>query len=472
MKSILLAVPHEHSLDALYPPVGLLYLAAATRTHGHEVKVMVGQVVGDEAILKEFEKKYYDYFGTTILTPLREASYDLIRNIKRMRPECTIIVGGPHVSILPEQTLRHVPEIDIAVIGEGEETLAEILSGKSLENIAGILYRKGTNLYRTKQRASLHPNCIPMPAWDLIDLTPYRSYEKIVIDGKELGPMLTVYSSRGCTGSCSFCSTWWVWKRWRQISAVQFAEEIEYLYQRGINHFFIADDSMINTEDFVDVFLEEIQQRKLKIHFKIACRADKITPHIAHALKQAGCYEVHVGFESGSQRILDAMGKKITVEQNIQAAEALRKAGIRVYALMVIGHIDETLESINETIDFLERIKPDVVASMAGLMLLPGTRDYQRAKREGFISDDFWLGKEPFLYYTKNFSREELLLIREAITRRRKIRSRNSLKFQIIWQKVKGFKNIMNPKFIWWKIRQSFVTLTRRINPLCRNMEQ
>lgn len=435
----LLALPHKHSQDALYPPVGLLYLAAAARDHDHEVCVLDGQIVGDEAILEEFNRPGYRYFGTTILSPLREHSYNLIRQIKCVRPESIVIVGGAHVSILPEQTMRHIPEIDIAVVGEGEQTMVEILSGKDLKDIPGIWYRKGGKLLKTPQRAPLEPSAIPIPAWDLIDITAYRSYEEIVIDKRTLGPMLAVYSSRGCTGSCSFCSTWWVWKHWRQISAARFVDEIEYLYEKGIDHFFIADDSMINTCQFVEAFSAELQRRNIQIYFKIACRADKITPTIAHTLKQAGCYEVHIGFESGSQRILDAMGKKITVDQNVRAADAVRQAGMRVYALMIIGHIHDDINSINETINFLKMIKPEVVASMNGLMLLPGTRDYQHAKREGFISDDFWLGKEPYKIYTVVFSEQELSDVRYMIDNQKKILSRRLLPIQVQFGKKLRF---------------------------------
>jgi anaerobic magnesium-protoporphyrin IX monomethyl ester cyclase len=452
MKSILLAIPEKHSLDALYPPVGLLYLAAVARNNGHEVRVMDGQIVGNETILKEFGQRKYDYFGTTILSPLREDSYALIRKTKQIRPECIVIAGGVHVSILPKQTMHHVPEIDIAVIGEGEETLSDILSGKPLPDIYGIWYRNGDGVYKTQPRKSLEVNCISIPAWDLIDIKAYRSFEEIVVDGEKLGSMLTVYSSRGCTGKCSFCSTWWIWKRWRQFSADRFVDEIEQLYRRGINHFFFADDSMINNEEFIEFFYDEIRRRKLKIHFKISCRVDKINYHVANIMRKAGCYEAHVGFESGSQRILDAMGKGITVEQNIRAAESLHRAGIRVYALMVIGHIDEDVNSINETIDFLNEIRPTVVASMNGLMLLPGTKDYQRCKKESFIADDFWLGDEPFKIYTGTFSLQELMLIRKMINHRFKIWSRRWLHIQAILYIPNDYLSAFR---LWFPFRQT-----------------
>lgn len=432
-------------MDASYPPAGLLYIAAAARDCGHEVQVIDGQIVGDEALLQEFSDKDFDYFGTTILTPLREASYEIIRKIKAIRPQCITIAGGAHVSILPEQTMRHEPQIDIVVVGEGEKTIVDILSGKPLEHIPGIWFREGEKLRHTPRRAQIDPAVLPMPAWDLIDITPYRAYEDVVIEGASYTdkPFLTIYSSRGCTGSCSFCSTWRIWREWRQVPVDRFINEIEYLHGRGIDHFFIADDSMINNEDFVESFANELTRRNIGIRFKIACRADKITQRVVLALKRSGCYEVHIGFESGSQRILDALGKKLTVEDNIRAAKLIREAGMRVYALMIIGSIQEDVNSINETIDFLNLIQPDVVASVGGLMLLPGTRDYHEAVRQGFLKNDYWQGKQLFPFYTKNFSQKELGLLNLAIQMRRKIWSRRLLRFQFLLQYPMKFERIM-----------------------------
>lgn len=423
MSNILLAIPRQHSLDALYPPVGLLYLAAAARNAGHEVTVVDGQIDGDDKILQVLQEGTFHYFGTTILTPLRNFSYDLIKKVRGVDSRCVIIAGGPHVSILPEQTLRHVPEIDIAVLGEGEATLVEILSGKSLGDIPGICYRAGDRVVKNKRAGMIDPAKLPMPAWDLIDICRYRSFEEVVVDGQVLGPMLTIYSSRGCAGACSFCSTWWVWNCWRQLPSEHFFREIKYLYDRGIDHFFIADDSMIGNEAFVVELAEAVAGAGLALHLKVACRADMVTETVARALKQAGCYEVHVGFESGSQKILDAVGKKITVQQNIDAALTLKRAGLKVYALMVVGSLEEDIDSINETIDFLKIINPDVLCSMGGLMLLPGTRDYEKAKKLGVVDDGYWLGSGQYPVYTGKYSSRQLRYIMGKIQRREKVRN-------------------------------------------------
>jgi anaerobic magnesium-protoporphyrin IX monomethyl ester cyclase len=419
MKRIFLSIPSKHSLDALYPPVGLLYLAAMARNSGHYVKVVDGQIVGDEALISEFASGEFEYFGTTILTPLREESYKLIRRIKSVKPECITIVGGAHVSILPEQTMGHVPEIDIAVVGEGEETLLDILSGKDLGSIPGIWYRRDGRVFRTPYRAPIDTDRIPVPAWDLIDITKYKAYEEVTIDGKSLAdkPFLTIFSSRGCKGRCSFCSTWWVWRKWRQLPVKRFADEIEYLYRKGVEHFFIADDSMVNDGTFVEELANELLVRNIKIHCKVACRADKVTKEIVRSLKTLGCYEVHVGFESGSQKILDTIGKELTIEDNLRAAKLIREAGMKVYALLIIGSMHEDISTINETIRFLKDIKPDVIGTMGGLMLLPGTRDFRMAVRKGLLTEDYWLTPEKFNIYDETFSRLELSLISFAVRR-------------------------------------------------------
>ena len=434
MKRLFLGIPSRHSLDALYPPAGLLYLASAAREHGHHVEVVDGQIAGDDALLNTFRAGTFDYFGTTILSPLREESYQLIRKVKALKPDCITIAGGAHASILPEQTMRHVPEIDIIAVGEGEGILVDILAAKPLDQIAGIWYRRAGEILKSSNRRPLNAKEIPFPAWDLIDLDQYKAYEKVKIDGVALDkkPFLTIYSSRGCTGRCSFCSTWWVWRQWRQLPVQRFADEIEYLYQRGIEHFFIADDSMISDAGFVEDLADILAERQIHIYCKIACRADKISSRVVSALKRIGCYEIHVGFESGSQKILDAIGKGLTVQHNIRAARLIREAGIRVYALMIIGAIDEDIDSINETIAFLKIIEPDVIASMGGLMLLPGTRDFQKAVRQGFVTKNYWLSQDCFPIYTHTFSKTELKLISFAVRNKIKIWSRHTLYLQLI----------------------------------------
>jgi radical SAM superfamily enzyme YgiQ (UPF0313 family) len=154
---------------------------------------------------------------------------------------------------------------------------------------------------------------------------------------------------------------------------------------------------------------------------------------------------VHVGFESGSQRVLDAMGKGVTVEQNRRAAEIIRAAGMRVYALMVIGSVAESVESINETIDFLNAVQPDVVASVGGLMLLPGTRDFRQAVREGVVREDYWLGDGTYEFYTKTFSREELALLALAVSRRTKLLGPRFMHPQLMLTHPLTYASIIGP---------------------------
>ena len=126
------------------------------------------------------------------------------------------------------------------------------------------------------------------------------------------------------------------------------------------------------------------------------------------------------------------MGKGLTVADNVQAAKLIREAGLTIYALFVIGSIHETIETINETIDLIKLIQPDVIASMGGLMLLPGTRDFREAVREGFVTEEYWLSKGRFPLYTRTFSPIELKLINFAIRKHIKIWSKSFLFFQFI----------------------------------------
>ncbi len=436
MASILLAVPSEHSLEgALYPPAGLLYLAAYAIPHGHKVTVIDGQVQGDEAVYREIVENKYDYFGITILSPMRHNCFLMIKKIKELSPSTAIIAGGAHPSLMPKDVLGQHPEIDIAVIGEGEETLLEILDGRNLEDIPGIAFKRngeggGEETAVNPLREPMDVERIPIPAWHLIDIHRYKSYEERYIDGKPLGPMLTIYSSRGCTGKCSFCSTWRVWRKFRQMSARRFVDEVRLLYDQGIDHFFIADDSMISNLEFVKDFCRLLQEEGMRIHYKIACRADKITDEIAAYLKESGCYEVHIGFESGSPKILSAMNKMIDVEQNKLAAGYVRKHGMGVYALMLFGHFGEDVQSMNETIRFLREIRPDGMGTMGHLMILPGTVDFNRAVKLGYVDRDFWNTEAHYLPWYGTFTPKQFGRIMYFVQTGKTIWSKSLLRWQ------------------------------------------
>lgn len=211
------------------------------------------------------------------------------------------------------------------------------------------------------------------------------------------GPRLVF--SRGCTGQCKFCSTTAFWRGWRCRSPSNFADEVEWLASLGCPHFCLADDAFSLDSTAAKEMLRELARRQLPIAFYATSRPDAFDEELCHLLRAARCDHVSMGLESGSQAILDRMGKQNTVEQNRQIIKWCKQAGLKVTALMIEGNVGETAQTIAETRRFLNETKPEGMGSVKDLWILPGTRFYKEMCDAGKLNDDFWLGPEPYYVY-------------------------------------------------------------------------
>lgn len=187
------------------------------------------------------------------------------------------------------------------------------------------------------------------------------------------------------------------------------ADEIELLYTDfGIRHFCFADDALTINREATIGLCDEIINRKLKIAFHATTRTDCVDEVILAKLKEAGCYKIAYGIETASPKLLENMGKENDIGTSERAITLTKKAGIIVTALIIVGSVGETPETVQETVNFLKRTKPDEVGSVGGLWILPGTKLYRESKKIGFIDDNYWLKNEPFKIYTVEYSREQL----------------------------------------------------------------
>lgn len=422
MKKVLLVNPHETEQSGFSnPPLGLLYLAGTLLKHGFTVRVADGCLDGKEAIsaaIKEFKP---EIVGITCLTPGRKKALDIAKMVKDFDSSTMVVLGGAHSTIMHRQIMEHYSFVDIIVLGEGEVTFLEIAQMKDPAQINGIIYRNNEQIVKTSPRNYIENlDEIPFPAWHLVDLKKYPAIDKGVIRGIDLAiePRISVIFSRGCKGHCDFCSTWWIWKGWRHRSATNMADEIELLYKEyGIRHFCFADDAMtVNREETIKL-CDEIIGRQLNIVFHVTTRTDCVDEIVLEKLKAAGCYKIAFGIETGSPALLKKMCKENDIETAELAIKTSKKAGILVTALLIVGNVGETEESLKDTIRFLKRTKPDDVGCVGGLWILPGTKLYQQCRRKGYIDDDYWLGDEPYMIYTEEFTQEQLSQMQKRITK-------------------------------------------------------
>lgn len=309
---------------------------------------------------------------------------------------CKVIMVGPHVSALAQETLSLAAgAVDAACIGEYDYTLRDAVKDfSSIASVAGTAYYNGGEVVVNKPRPLIENlDELPFPAWKQLDLMKY-------FDGGKLYPYMDVISGRGCPNSCVFC----LWPqvmhglRYRFRSAVNVVDELEsdikILPQILKGEFFFEDDTFtVNKERAISI-CEEIMRRGLKINFSVNARADTADREMFAAMKKAGCRLLLVGFESGSQDILEAANKHITIEESRQFMRLAREAGLQVHGCFVIGLPNETEETAKKTVDFALSLKCDTL-QFSGAVPFPGTSFFRTSEEEGWLKSrkwDEWLG--------------------------------------------------------------------------------
>ena len=372
-----------------HPPLGLLYLAGACRSSGVECRIVDGYLEGERGVREAIIQVGPGWVGVGAMTPGRHQALDVVRLAKRFGYRT--VMGGVHPTLMWHQVMGNCAELDYIVLGEGEESLVRLVQGDSPESIPGVVYRDSCGIPTCSdgpRRNVVDLDSIPFPAWDTVQFDQY-------VSAGGGGPR--VVFTRGCWGNCSFCSTTRFWKGVRQRTPANMAEELRWLKRLGQRSFVFADDQFAANRESVLGLCEAIADDGME--WFATMRADRVDVEMLAAMKRAGCYGCSYGFESGCQRILDGIGKHITVEQNEQAAQLTKEAGLRLVALMIRGNVGETLESVADTRRFLERTRPDEVGSVGALWVLPGTRLYDRMVEAARLSDDFWLTGEPYYIY-------------------------------------------------------------------------
>lgn len=384
-EKVLLIQPNYHIKDdaglwAANPPLGLCYLAAVLEKEKIPVEILDTHVQNLSAnqTVSLIRRKKPRYVGFSILTPAADWCAEVARKLPK---SVTKIGGGPHVSGIPEDTLRS--GFEIAVIGEGEETLSEIVKGQKLENIQGIFYRKGRKILRNPLRPPLDPNMLPLPARHLIlkggTDKPYLS------SGTRYYPWAQIFTSRGCPFNCYFCNKNIYGHKFRARHPENVLEEIDFLVKNyQIKELNFYDDSFNFDIERAEKIMDLIIRRnyKLYLRFSNGIRADKITKRLLLKMKKAGTDYIAYGVESGDPRILSQIPKGETLDQIRQAVRLTADLGIPVTGFFIFGLIGDTKESMQATIDFAKSLPFDrAIFNIA--TPYPGTRMWEMIKQKG-----------------------------------------------------------------------------------------
>lgn len=392
-----------------FPHIGMGYVAAVLEKHGHEVVCLdVGRVGKRQT--DEFLQNRYDLIGLSATSFTLRQAWAMAKEIKSLHKDTVVVLGGPHVSIGMEQSLksRHV---DYAIYGEGEQTMLELSETLQRENkkeprklsaIKGLIFHCGDRVVCNPPRSRIdNLDQVPYPAFHLFQMDKYGSYP--------------LFTSRGCPFGCTFCSIKAIWGTpWKYRSAENIVHEIEYASERFNWHnkpFNIIDDSFNVVPNRVIDFCEKLISRGLNIQwFSSGFRADRIPLELAFKMKDSGCMGVSVGIESANDQILKRIRKRQTLSQCTEGCRNLSRAGIPVHAQFMIGNPGDTFETVKESIEYAKKQRFSNVSFYLALPY-PKTELWDYVKENGtFLKEDYTqfhhFSNEP-VFETPVFSAEE-----------------------------------------------------------------
>lgn len=389
----------------MLPPLGLAYIASTLEKEGFQVNIYDNWLMRKSAgeIKNEVEKLNPEIVGISCNSVNYKKCIEISRAVKEADPECKIVVGGPHPTYMPESMLEH-PEIDYAIIGEGERAMLELVkcimdgaSLRSLSKIPGVAYKIRETFRVNPPKFIANLDEIPLPARHMLQMNRYcRKIEFL-----EAEPVDIVNVVRGCPFSCAFCETKEIWGQVsRYFSPSRIVEEIEHLVNvygtRGV--YFIGDNFTIN-EKITREVCKLLIKRKLNIEWVCDTRVDLVSRDLLKVMKDAGCRTIWFGVESGSPRILQKLNKGITLEQAVKAFKLCNEVGIQTACSFLMGIPGEKVEDMEETFKFARTLNPDW-CQFNIFIAVPGSKLYDEvvqknlySHRDGFVTfvktDDF-----------------------------------------------------------------------------------
>jgi len=366
----LIRVPDPTCIDDLLnEPLGLLYLAAVLRENGYAVRIT--NLAGHSHESWKSEINEADLYGIQLYTPTTGLGIEIAKFIKDKFKTKPVICGGAHPSALPES--EELSVFDQVVVGEGERSILKVAEAyKNKKSIDRIIKSEFIN----------DLDSIPFPAWDLVDMNRFTSK----VEAKR---SFGIIGSRGCPFQCAFCDHSLFGKKVRFRSLDNIIQEIRKiisLYQ--VRHFVFFDDRFTIDRRRLIEFRDKVKD--LNIIYRCDSRADISHPDLYEILYESGCRIVSFGIESGSQELLDLMRKGTKVEKNLKAIDMAKAAGLTVIGYFILGFPGETKETIQETINFINKSGIDQ-AQFYTFIPLPGCEVYKHPQRFGarIISQDF-----------------------------------------------------------------------------------
>lgn len=392
-----------------YPSMAMTYLIGYARARIPSAQHSYHYIDGHRnlrELISTLDELIPDIFGVTVSACTSTLTYKTVNVVKEKYPQILALVGGPHATADPEHVLSHC-KADIVVRGEGEVTFCELIdhyngNGKSLDEIDGISYRDGEGKIRHTNKRALIRNLddIPMPAWDFV--SDFNAYPGMHF--RKAMPQSYVLCSRGCPFDCNFCSNpvWKDNKPWIRLrSPEKIAAEVQWLYELGVREIYLGADELNVKVDWAEEICDRIASlgHTDDLYFHIDARADKLTPQLVNKMANINIWLAHLGIESGNQRTLDGIGKKVTIEEIVEACRMFQSSGIKVFGFLMLFHVWEdaegnlcweSVEDVQNTIHFVKKLFKERLLNYTSWQVAtpyPGSRLWNTAVKHKLVKD-------------------------------------------------------------------------------------
>lgn len=388
--------------DIKAPPIGLYYVGAMLREYGYDVEIINCNVIDKDLniIAKTLKQKNPDVIGVSIVHANRWGGIEIAKIAKKLLPNVVIVFGGIGTTFLWKFLLKQFLEIDFAVLGEGELSFLNLVKHiergakpEDIFQIKGIVFRDGENITSTGDARFISD----------LDILP---------DPSKYFQFQHVSSSRGCPSNCSFCGSPKLWgHKVRFHSTEYFVNQLERLYNKGVNFFYVSDDTFTMKKDRVIEICKSIIRRGMKITWFAISRVNYVDETMLYWMRKAGCIQISYGVESGSEKIRKALNKNIKTDDIKRAFKLTVQYGILARAYFIYGSPGESWETIEETINLIHEIKPLSIIFYI-LDIFPGTALYEDFKYRTNLDDNIWLQRVEDIMYFESDSRlsKEMIL--------------------------------------------------------------
>jgi len=408
MKKILLINAHfeiEKLVKGIMPPMGLAYIAGVLEKEGFEVSILDLFITKNplKVLNDMIRKNHPEITGISFASANRFQAFQIAKTVKEIDENILVVVGGPHATFASEDILKNVREVDVVAKGEGEFIMLDIAKGKDLKDIPGISYRKNGKIFHNSLRSPIkNLDILPLPAYNLLDMGKYNFPMGFL---EENYKAMTISTMRGCPYGCNFCSCTAMWGAYpRTFSAEKVIENMELLMEKyGCNTFYFTDETFTLHKNKCTELCEGIIENNLNIQWMTDVRVNEVSKNLLKLMRKAGCYMVAYGVESGNQKIIDMIGKRITLKQVLDCTKMCGELEIKRKAFFTYGLPGDTPETIYQTYSFRNKLNAEV-KPIGVITVFPGTKVEHMAMNNGCLPRDFSWSRNFFESYHMIFA--------------------------------------------------------------------